>query len=568
HGRASLTAERFIPHPFSSFPGSRLYRTGDLARYLSDGNIEFVGRVDEQVKMRGYRIELCEIVTVLSSAPGVRRAAVLLREEGSGDKTLVAYVAREPVDENVASELLDRELEAEQLAQWRTVHDDEVFNQNDVGHDPAFNVSGWNSSYTGEPLPEEEMREWVDDAVDRILAQSPRRVLEIGCGTGLLLFRIAPSCTRYVGTDFSPAALSYVREQLDKPGYALPQVSLFQQNADDFTGFEPASCDAVIINSVVQYFPGVDYLIRVLRGAVEAVTPGGFIFIGDVRSLPLLKALHASVELHKAEARLPVAQLRQRVERRVDQEEELVIDPAFFTALRNHLPKISEVEVQPKRGRYRNELTQFRYQVTIRVGDQKIPCTEGLSWIDWRHHRWDLAEIRRRLTQHEPETLALTNVENARLVGPVRIAEMLDAANASRTAGELREKLRAVEGEGIDPQDLYILGDELPYEVHLNWTCHKGDGSFDVLFRRVTDAKRSAAEAHFPLESTAAKSLSDYVNHPLRGKQARQFGPQLRSFLKERLPEHLVPSSFVILDELPSLPNGKIDRRALPAPEA
>lgn len=105
--RPELTAEKFIPHPFNNQPGARLYKSGDLARYLPDGNIEFLGRIDHQIKLRGFRIEPGEIEAVLRQHPAVRDALVMAREDVANDKRLVAYIVTERDGWAPAAELRD-----------------------------------------------------------------------------------------------------------------------------------------------------------------------------------------------------------------------------------------------------------------------------------------------------------------------------------------------------------------------------------------------------------------------------------------------------------------------------
>jgi amino acid adenylation domain-containing protein len=564
--RPDLTAQSFIVNPFKPNSGERIYKTGDLVRYRGDRNLEFLGRLDEQVKIRGFRIELGEIETVLTQHPAVKQTVATASEDGQGDKRLAAYIALNAEYSSSSEKSQIMQLQDEQVLQWQMLYN-ETYNQPAVESDPTFNIVGWNSSYTNQPIPAEQVRDWANNQAAQILALQPSRVLEIGCGTGLLLFQIAPRCTQYCGTDFSPISLNYIQQHL--ANQQLANVTLLQKMAADFEGVETAAFDAVILNSVVQYFPNIDYLVQVLEGAVKATASGGFIFIGDVRSLPLLAAFHASVQLYQAEPSLPGEQLQQRVQMQIFQETELVIDPDFFSVLKHHFPQIDGVEIQLIRGSDRNELTNFRYNAILHIASETARpksspkgergAEKRLNWLD-ENQNLTVTKVQQILLQNQLDVLRIANVPNARVTAAVKAAELLSVVDKFPTAGQLQKAVEKVENLGVDPEAWYVL--EVPYNVNISWSNSDGQGRYDVVFAR--------GETRDFVRETRSNNLRpwrSYANNPLQAKAARKLVPQLQAFLAEKLPEYMVPSAFVVLESLPVTANGKVDRLALPAPQ-
>ncbi|WP_224241279.1 polyketide synthase [Hyalangium gracile] len=539
-GAPDLSAARFIPDPFGTTPGARLHRTGDRVRVGEGGRLHFLGRTDGRVKVRGCRVELGEIESASRQHPAVGDCAAVhvRRPDGDGDITLFyaprpaatssllesgpslampvtdvevrrhlqqllpayavpsrilplpalpltrsgkvdrpALVARAATSSPAAS-LAATSTSAERVAEWRALFDEMAQSHAPDATDPRLDTQGWTSSRGGLPFAASEMREWVEDKVEAIRALGPRRVLELGCGTGMLLLRIAPHCEVYDGTDFSRVFAARLASRIA----ALPEASratVTVREADDFRGVRPGQYDTVVINSVAQHFPDDDYLLRVIGASVEALAPGGFIFLGDVRSLPLLEAFHTWVQLEQADDGLPVSALRSRVDARIRSEEELVLDPSFFHSLPRRFPTITSVGVRLQRGRHHNEMTAFRYNVCLRVGPPPPPPLP--SRISPAAPPADLAELRGRLREERPETLLLRGLLNARVKEAVACAALLSATDAPATVAELRARAASLP-PGFDPEDLRELAVAEGYHVEAGWSGTLDQ--FDVLFHR------------------------------------------------------------------------------------
>jgi len=551
----ALTAEKFLPHPQSEVPGSRLYRSGDRVRQLADHSLEFLGRIDEQVKIRGYRIEPGEIETVLQQHSAVKECVVITREDNPGDKRLVAYVVQNAAESGAADQ------EEPYIAKWQKLYD-ETYQQTAVAGEPRFDITGWNSSYTGQPIPVAEMRAWLSHTVERIRSLKPDRVLEIGCGTGLLLFQVAPHCSEYLGTDFSETVINRLQWQLAQT-QEFAGVRLLHRQAKDFDGIEPGWFDAVILNSVVQYFPSSEYLVEVLRNAARVLRPGGSIFIGDVRSLPLLEAFHASVEVYKALPSLSLAELKQRVSERLEAEDELVIDPKFFEVLRRDIPGITEVSVRPKRGDYDNELSRFRYDVELTVGGPER-STAPLEWLNWREQ--DSLEDLRVELRNRPVAIGCREIPNRRIEAACETARLLrhDDDPSLATVADLRLAVSSKTVKGIEPDELLGLAAAEKYRADLSWINSGPAGHLDAL---LTDANSRSEYAFPPALVQDSKTWRDFTNQPAKKTVFLELVPRLRGFLREKLPDYMIPAAFVMLECLPLTDNGKLDRRALPAPE-
>jgi amino acid adenylation domain-containing protein/FkbM family methyltransferase len=457
-GRPDLTAEKFVPDPFSPAPGRRLYRTGDLVRHLPDGNIEFLGRIDTQVKLRGLRIELGEIESVLGSHPAVQETVVLVREDEPGNKRLIGYVVPDP-DEAALIQRSARIKRDNASAQMRDL-------PNGV---PVFCINAEETEQTYNEI-------FLDQCYTRHGIHLPPEAVVFDVGANIGLFTLFAALV-------SPGARIFAFEPL------------------------PPICDVTRMNA------------RLHAANVQVFGCGLGAVSGEAE---FTYYPHASILSGRfADARSEQEVVKHYLRNQIRLDEGTPESPVGADDLLDEMLAA--------------RLVTERYQCSVRTLSDIITET-GVEHIDLL-----------KVDAEKSEWEVLSGIGDGDWD---RIDQVVLEVHDEPDAGP----------DGGPRLDLVLdLLRRRGYEVLVDRDAALADtGLCNVLASRIPGRLSLAADADDRHETAP----------PSGWLSGAMLTGALRQWARERLPEYMVPSAFVLLDALPLNSNGKLDRKALPAPES
>jgi len=363
-GLPELNATKFITRNNHILRG---WRTGDLGRKILSSAFEVLGRTDTMRKvLGGFRVDLDEVRVAIVGHNVIRECYVSTVEEdrdGTKENKIVAHVALHSSKHDS-----QREGDLETVANWETMFTgvNQSLEEYNEDIDLSLDYRGWASSFDRATIPKQHMEEWVDCTIERILnldcfrnGQKPR-VAEIGCGTGMILFKLVDKVSSYYATDLVAPTVAQVQGHAQKLGYNHVKATALPAHCFDEILEQEEQFDLIICNSVAQYFPSSSYLNDVVHRARSRLAPLGSLFMGDIRH-DGLKMQHAAMSAYCQGAKT-VSELQHSTVEISEKDKELQIDPSFFVDKCGSSGRLFQGEalVELRRGLAPTEMTLFR----------------------------------------------------------------------------------------------------------------------------------------------------------------------------------------------------------------
>ena len=565
-----LDRDRFVEVEIDGQP-TRAYRTGDRVRYQPrDGQIEFFGRMDRQIKIRGHRIELAEVEHAMLQQEEVSDAAVVVREREGQDVDMVGFITAR------SEYALGQEEGNGQVESWGQQFESHVYasieniDRSRIGGD----FVGWTSMYDGSEIDQSEMKEWLKDTMQTMLdRQPPGRVAEIGTGTGMVLFNITEGLESYVGLEPSRSAVAFVLDKTRSIAGLAGKVDVHLGTASDISRLDGLRPELVVLNSVVQYFPSPEYLFEIID-VLARLSGVQRLFFGDVRSYALNQEFLAARALHALGDRASKDEVRQKMAEIGEREEELLVDPAFFTGLRHRLPGlIKHVEILPKMMQATNELSSYRYAAVVHVRHQQeqaqaVYSVEEDAWVDFSGLEMDRHALAQLLhNSSNASIVAVSSIPYSKTILERHIIAVLDDKGhegAEEAAWLSAVRYAAKCCPSLSAMDLVELGEQAGFRVEISWARQSlQSGGLDAIFHRYLPIREGARVMfHFPTNDEG-RSLATLINRPLQRQRNQQIERQVRNGLQVQLPSYMIPGRIMVLEQMPINANGKVDRHEL-----
>ena len=568
HRAPALTDRAFFPWTDPDGRPLRLYATGDLARLTDDHRLLPLGRKDAQIKRHGVRIEPAEIEARLLDLPDIRAALVTTVPRQSDDRhtqapALVAYL--EP-----ASTAPDDDARQDH---WRRVYDQSYQTLADDAGTARHILDDfriWRSAVDGAAIPADHMRAWVDHICSLVRERPADRLVEVGCGQGLLLGRLAPEHPIYLGTDISDQALACV-DRLRQADTALAHVRTLRQPADrpiPHPLIPDGGFDVALLSSVVQYFPGPDYLLRTLCALLPAMATGGRLILADLRGRHLAPLLAADILRHRADDALDPAALRRRRDQLLAQEPELLVDPRYFAALGRRLPRLAAVDARPRPGPQLNELTRYRYDIVLHLDHPPAADTPATPATAWAGRNALNAALARK-----PAALRVRAIPQQRLAGAARAHALLDDPDL-QDAADWRRRIDQDQNPptgdpdraGLDPAELTALAEAAGYRALVRLDLNGDPGQLDLLCRPAD--RTSPDPAALAVTPTDRDPHPDWIANPYDAAAAGDLTQRAKHHLRLTLPPAFIPDHLITVQHWPKSNSQKILTHKLPKPDA